>query len=78
MKKVSANPFNFCPICGVHWGRHGYGCKKAALAAIDAANTRAAMSDDIASDETWYPEPRDFSSRLREGFQMLDGEDRGE
>ena len=65
------DPFHFCPICGVSWNRHNGPCKPSVLSAIDAANTRALRGDDSASDGTWYPEPRDYSLRLRDGFRML-------
>jgi len=69
--KRRGSPYSACPICGVSWGRHGYGCKPSTLRAIDAANTRAWRNEDNASDKTWYPPPRDYSVRLRDGFRMM-------
>ena len=73
----SRNPFECCPICGVNFQKHGVGCKPTVLSAIDAANTRAANADDIMTDQTWYPPPRDYMTRLREGFLMLADDETG-
>ena len=65
------NQFDCCPICGHKKGACER-CKPSTYSAIDAANTRAANNHDIASDQTWYPPPRDYALRLKEGFQMMD------
>jgi len=78
----SRDPVHFCPVCGVNWNKHPRAadstkdlrngpCNPSVLRGIDAANTRAARSDDIASDKAWYPEPRDYHVRLRDGFRMM-------
>jgi|3_EtaG_2_1085321.scaffolds.fasta_scaffold17468_4 hypothetical protein len=65
---ASRDPFKCCPICGTETCK----CGPQVYRAIDAANTRAANNDDIASDRKWYPPPRDYVLRLKEGFQMMD------
>lgn len=67
-KKRSTNPLTCCPICGQPYHSR---CRPSTYASIDAANTRADRNDDIASDKTWYPQPRDYAVRLKEGFLML-------
>ena len=64
---ASRNPFKCCPICGAEKCK----CGPRVYGAIDAANTRAANNDDRACDLTWYPPHRDYTLRIKEGFQMM-------
>lgn len=71
MHRRIRDQFDCCPICGKKNASATHRCRPSVYRGIDAANTRAANSDDLAHDLRWYPEPRDYVTRLTEGFRLL-------